>query len=215
MRSRLRSVFKKTYWDGKPRQFLENEFMRSPEDGVLHPSRQWVRDWLSDRPGMEMLDVGCGPAVELEGFLHYGTPVRWTGVDFSRSMLEVVRRRFPSASVRRGDASHLPFGAGSFDVVLLRHVLEHVSDYQAVLRESLRVTRSWVLVVLFLEPYYDERRPIGSGAWENRLDRRELSAFLDELQVSHSWHTIPYTAAVPPYLEPNEIIVVGGPSAVE
>ncbi len=47
----------------------------------------------------------------------------------------------PLAKVRM-DVQHIPFPAGTFDIVLCNHVLEHVADDRRAMRELHRVTRS-------------------------------------------------------------------------
>ena len=43
--------------------------------------------------------------------------------------------------MERIDATAIPYGDGSFDVVLCNHVLEHVPDYRKALSEIHRVLR--------------------------------------------------------------------------
>ncbi len=67
-------------------------------------------------------------------------------------MLEEARRRHPSARTVWGDCQRpLPFVEGFFDRVLAIHVLEHLPDLPAALREVYRLinkTRGQFLVVI-------------------------------------------------------------------
>ena len=80
----------------------------------------------------------------------------------------------------------MPFAADSFDIVLLRHVLEHVRDYRPVLEEAVRVTRSLVVVDFFHAltclPFnlnlFDPR-----GFWNNWYSRSQFDAFVRTLPV--------------------------------
>jgi SAM-dependent methyltransferase len=75
---------------------------------------RWVDRYLARhlRPGMRILDVGCGPAV-LAGELARRSPdVAIVGVDASAQRLEVAFENLdglPNAEAVQGDAAALPF----------------------------------------------------------------------------------------------------------
>jgi len=88
---------------------------------------------LSD---MDVLFAGCGDAVEVNEFRSVGC--RMTAIDIQlheglRSDSEV---RFVECPIEQ-----MPFGDGSFDVILCSHVLEHVARPRAALAEIHRVLR--------------------------------------------------------------------------
>ena len=63
---------------------------------------------------------------------------------------------FPAAAeVRREDITNLSFGDCTFDMVIANHVLEHVKDDHAAMREIFRVLRPGGLAVL-QTPYSDK-----------------------------------------------------------
>jgi len=86
-----------------------------------------------------VLDVGCGG-----GFLsnHLGSlGHEVTGLDASADALGVAALHDRSGSVRyqQGDALHLPFPDGCFDVVCAMDFLEHVEDRDRAIAEAARV----------------------------------------------------------------------------
>ena len=92
---------------------------------------------------LDALDVGCGT-----GFLTFELASRGhrvTGVDFATAMIAEARRKAAehSAPVRfeEGDAEQLPFSAGSFDLVMTRHVLWTLPHPEAAIDEWIRVLR--------------------------------------------------------------------------
>lgn len=94
------------------------------------------------RAGMDVLDVGCGTGIQLACYQDAGCRV--SGLDASPAMLEVARRRLGStASLRLGDATHLPFPDHAFDLVLASTVLHEMPAEvrAATLGEMRRVLR--------------------------------------------------------------------------
>ena len=60
--------------------------------------------------------------------------------DVTAEMIGTGRRHFPEIPVLRADAAALPFGNQTFDVVVLRHVLEHLPAW---LITTLRAAIRW------------------------------------------------------------------------
>lgn len=90
-----------------------------------------------------ILDAGSGPGVSvpmLDAAFH---PEEIVAIDANPA--EVERTRLQAArcacrtEVRRGDAAHLPFADGSFDLILCHQLLHHVVPQKEVLREFHRV----------------------------------------------------------------------------
>ncbi|GAA2633076.1 hypothetical protein Adu01nite_13160 [Paractinoplanes durhamensis] len=96
--------------------------------------------WLAGRlsPAGRVLEVGAGTG-ELWRHLDHGG-VDLTLVDSSPAMCDRLAG-VAGASVHRCDAGALPFADGSFDMVIANHMLYHVDDPAAVLREFARVSR--------------------------------------------------------------------------
>ena len=97
-----------------------------------------------------VVDVGCGNGgylAELARRRHAG---RVLGVDLSAGMLQAARRHAPAASLTVGDAAALPLPDRAADLTVAAHMLYHVADPRAAVRELRRVTRpgGTVLVVL-------------------------------------------------------------------
>lgn len=72
-----------------------------------------------------ILEVGCGTGAMGLLFAEMGHQV--TGIDLSEEMLAQARRKAEvrklTLELRTGDAEHLPFGDGSFDVIISRHLI--------------------------------------------------------------------------------------------
>jgi ubiquinone/menaquinone biosynthesis C-methylase UbiE len=96
------------------------------------------------RPGMRVLDVGCGPGSITLGLAEAVSPGEVVGIDFQPSQVAqaqalsaargVMNTRFEVADVYR-----LPFPDGSFDAVLAHAVLMHLREPVQALAEMRRV----------------------------------------------------------------------------
>lgn len=98
------------------------------------------------RPGMDLLDVGCGPGTITADLARAVAPGRALGVDRSTDVLIkaaelTVARGVDNAVFEPADAYALPYADASFDVVHAHQVLQHLADPVAALREMRRVTR--------------------------------------------------------------------------
>ena len=86
------------------------------------------------RPGLDLIEVGCGTG-QLTGWLvEQVRPGRVVAVDFSRAMLERARARGVAAEFREVDICAPPSLAGAFDVALCFHAFPHFRDPAAALR---------------------------------------------------------------------------------
>jgi 2-polyprenyl-6-hydroxyphenyl methylase/3-demethylubiquinone-9 3-methyltransferase len=90
---------------------------------------------------IRILDIGCGAGFLANEFARHG--YRVTGLDTSKSTLEVARRHDSTGTVdyRYGDAGQMEFEDGSFDVVCAMDFLEHVENPERIVREVSRVLR--------------------------------------------------------------------------
>jgi SAM-dependent methyltransferase len=101
------------------------------------------------RPGLDLLDVGCGPATITADLARILTAGRVVAVDREESILVEARAAtagLPGVEVRADDVYALSFLDASFDVTHAHQLLQHLSDPVAALCEMRRVTRPGGLV---------------------------------------------------------------------
>ena len=99
------------------------------------------------RPGLEVLDLGCGPGSITSDLAALVAPGRVLGIDRSDEVLDEARDAATAAGRGNvefavGDAYDLEeVATASVDVVHAHQVLQHLSDPIAALREARRVLR--------------------------------------------------------------------------
>lgn len=96
------------------------------------------------RPGMSLLDVGCGPGTITIDLARRLDPGRVVGVDRAPAPLEEARalaQGLEHLDFVVGDLYALDFADASFEVVHAHQVLQHLSDPVAALAELGRVCR--------------------------------------------------------------------------
>jgi SAM-dependent methyltransferase len=125
-----------------------------------------------------VLEVGCGDGALLSELQRRGFCERPAGVEITASAVAIAGSRPGLGPVALYDGKHLPFAAGSFELGILSHVLEHVPDPAALLAELARVSAA-VIVEVPLEANWSARR---AGKREHasevghlqRLSRRDV-----------------------------------------
>lgn len=87
---------------------------------------------LALRPGLNVLDVGCGTGDFVRLLAPMVSPGKAVGVDLSETMIAEARQRsaenLDNLSFRVGSVLELPFPAASFDRVIATQLLLHVPD---------------------------------------------------------------------------------------
>jgi SAM-dependent methyltransferase len=121
-----------------PGQYVDDRNLRARQRFWEHESpifdiAGWVLDLAGLSPGMRVLDAGCGNGVYLRALA--GRAVRAVGCDLSMGMLRAAGQ----LATVNADVGVLPLRDGAFDLVLAIHMLYHVPDRVAAIRELRRV----------------------------------------------------------------------------
>ncbi|HVA09395.1 MAG TPA: methyltransferase domain-containing protein [Acidimicrobiales bacterium] len=98
------------------------------------------------RPGLSLLDIGCGPGTITVDLARRVAPGPVIGIDAAPEVLEQARAHAAESGgsgvdFETGDVYALRFPDGTFDVVHAHQVLQHLTDPVAALSEMRRVVR--------------------------------------------------------------------------
>jgi SAM-dependent methyltransferase len=101
-------------------------------------------------PGMDLLDVGCGPGTITRDLARRVAPGSVVGLDASSSVIDEAAggSEIAGLTFEVGDLFQLRFDNAQFDVVHAHQVLQHVDDPVAALTEMRRVCRPGGIVAV-------------------------------------------------------------------
>jgi len=98
------------------------------------------------RPGLRVLEIGCGTGTLLQRLHARGLDI--VGVETSAARIEESRRTYDALPIHQISGAALPFPSEHFDIVLSFDVFEHIPDSDAHLTEVSRVLKpgGWYLL---------------------------------------------------------------------
>jgi len=165
------------------------------------------------RPGMQLLDVGCGPGSITADLAELVAPGEIIGLDRSEDVLEqaaelAALRGIENATFVSGNIYDLDYDDDTFDVVHAHQVLQHLTDPVAALYEMRRVTKpggivavrdadfhgmSWFPLLPELDEWMDTYQRIARGnraepdAARHLLSWAQAAGFRDIVPSSSNW----------------------------
>lgn len=178
----LQAYYGPTYYGSEARRF--------------HPWIESAIAWFRDRRAREVmrlrstpgrvLDIGCGRGLMLAELKRRGW--QCAGTEPSQELAHAIRR--DSGIEVKTEASLLDcnFDAGSFDVVTLWHVLEHLPAPVRTLREIRRILKPGGVVIVEVPNLDSWQARFGGGAWFHldtprhlyHFSRRSLQTILEQ-----------------------------------
>ena len=174
--------------------------------------REAVLNLLDLKPGMRVIDIGCGPGFLCESMAYeVGSDGHVLGIDISDDLITMCRARTPPAhlSYAREDALALGAADQSFDIAACTQVAEYIPDTSTVLSEMARVLRpggralimatDWDNVACYTEE--PERMQRVMQAWEGHCAHPRLPRTLATKLRAHGFSDV--TAHMHPLINLN------------
>lgn len=149
------------YWDGA-RQYGYGGYRY---DGRWRSVAEMMAKYYGLRPGMRVLDIGCGKGYLLYEFIQAVPGLEVMGVDISEYAIQHSKEDIRS-SLLLADAAELPFDDRSFDLVVSLGTLHNlaIAKLWGALGEVQRVTRGYSYVMV--ESYRNEREKMNLLYWQ-------------------------------------------------
>ncbi len=104
------------------------EFFHLYKADILKPMMQVAVNCAALKPGMSILDFGCGRGELVAHLTKKGFDA--TGIDYSKDAIDIAQTYFPEAKFICGDLLECRFPAGSFDRIFFLSTIEHLYDDQ-------------------------------------------------------------------------------------
>jgi len=167
-------------------------YIRSYGEGVGTPSREWLVTQVNN--GDSLLDVGCGPGICYENLVVvHKKDIKYRGIDNTLKMIEGCREMFPAGDFQFGDACELDEPDNSWDIVLLRHVLENTPGYKQPISEAYRVARKKVIIIMWKDLIGgpDDVVQLTRGCYASRYNKGEFLEFLADFDVPVDYREFP------------------------
>lgn len=124
------------------------------------------------RPGVDLLDVGCGPGTLTADLARLTAPGRTVGIDVAPGVVAAAREHIDACGVQvellAADVRSVDLAPGSFDVVHAHQVLQHLQDPVGALEAMAALARPGGGIVAVRDADYP------AMVWapdEGRLDR--------------------------------------------
>jgi SAM-dependent methyltransferase len=127
-----------SYTHGHHESVLRSHRWRTVENSCAYLARYL-------RPGLSLLDIGCGPGNITADFASRLAPGRVLGIDTSADVIAAASRDYPDVAFATGDVYRLDEADASWDpswdIVHAHQVLQHLSDPVAALKAMRRAVR--------------------------------------------------------------------------
>jgi len=133
----------------------ELEMLRSGDPPSVYTVAAEALNTIPGTNTLSLLDVGCASGYYYEVISTLAKKkFEYTGADYSQSMLNLARKRYPDTKFKRLDIRHIDLSDKSYDVVFTGAVIVHVKEWKDAVRELARITKSYLVL---------HRTPITNG----------------------------------------------------
>lgn len=212
-------------------QFNKNYFSSHTYENVSFA--KYSQYWWSNRyyativrrsiPSLSrVLEIGCGLGHLLENLER---KYKTTGIDVNRWALEQAKKNSPLSVFKPWSAERTgEFPKHHFDMVVAKHVLEHLAKPELILRSIFRITKPGGWLLIATPNPMNLLRPLKGNQWIGLLDPTHISVKAPEewkrltgdagFTIRHMWGdgfwNVPYIPFVHPSIQKVLFGSIGG-----
>jgi len=195
--ARKQKQLQKEYSDKVFKPYFKKGWQKPYPDSLIsdfvhyYPLKKALSLLPFDFKGMTALSICCGSGVEAEYLYKLGAKVVVS--DISAEAVRAAKRRCRYLKGVVADSEHLPFKDNSFDLVLVRDGLHHLSNPYRGIYEMNRIGKKGfifveaqksfvtkILIKLKLAEEYEK-----SGNYVYRFTRKEIKKLMKELKIGN------------------------------
>ncbi len=141
-----------------------------------------------------ILDAGCGEGHLLKKMHDSFEENAYYGMDITPLAINDAKNRCPFANIKVGNIGASGYPADFFDIIVCAEVLEHIYDFQKVLKELNRILKpGGALIITFpneilwtVARFFLGRRPIKVQDHVNSFSRKSMKKFVNMKSVSET-----------------------------
>jgi len=170
------NTLKQTWWD-ENLPTMYGTFCEWVGDSKAE-SKIYFRNFLKENDFSTIIDIGCGPATEYEGFKQDGIEIEYIGVDSSEYLYGANTTR--NIPMILADAHNIPVPDSSYEIAFSRHLLEHQPDFRPLLDEMVRVGSKLATHIFFIKPSDKENIDFNPdlNLYHNTYEKHTIEAHL-------------------------------------
>lgn len=177
-------------------------------------------------PHTPLLEIGCGLG-HLTGQLE--TDFETCGVDINAWALQKAKENFRRVPFSTASAEELPFASGTFGIIIIKHVVEHLPRPEQAIRELGRILAPGGVLILSTPNLDSLLKPLKGEDWIGyqdpthislktpaewlRLIRREANLDVKRVFSDGFWDT-PYVPLIPEKIQKLFFGSLGGIQAI-
>ena len=187
----MNNIIKQTWWDNNLPKMNKMFFNWIGDSSA--PSKVFFRKFLKNKGYKSIIDIGCGPATEYNGFKNDNIDIEYMGVDSSKFLYDLNTSK--NIPMIQAEAHKIPVDANSYEISLTRHVLEHQPHFKPVLNEMIRISTRLVVCIFFIAPQEKEIIDYNkkSNLYHNTYNINDIESFLNSNKMvsKYEWYNIP------------------------
>lgn len=136
-KTNVRNRLSKRYFGKEVENYETSRLADARDRDVFQREVDIVQGFLKNSLNGPLLDVACGTG---RVFPYYGDREIY-GIDISKDMLKIAKKRKPSARLKVSDAEKIPYTDNKFSVVITSRFIMHTPEYEKVISEMSRVVK--------------------------------------------------------------------------